>query len=70
MTLATDRAHRSGQDKFVFVYHLICAGSVEEKIQALQARKANLAQAVLDNGGASTRLRLDESDLRELFTPL
>src|SRR3546814_10713094 len=37
---ATDRAHRIGQDKPVFVYKLICAGTVEEKIQALQDRKS------------------------------
>jgi SNF2 family DNA or RNA helicase len=36
---ATDRAHRIGQDKPVFVYKLIATGSVEEKIVAL-ARKA------------------------------
>jgi superfamily II DNA or RNA helicase len=66
---ATDRAHRIGQDKPVFVYRLICAGTVEEKIQAMQGRKAELARAVLE-GGASTRLRFDENDLRELFAPL
>ncbi len=66
---ASDRAHRIGQDKPVFVYRLICAGTVEEKIQAMQARKADLARAVLE-GGASTRLRFDEADLAELFAPL
>ncbi|MBL8463284.1 MAG: DEAD/DEAH box helicase, partial [Thauera sp.] len=29
---ATDRAHRIGQDKPVFVFKLVCAGSIEEKI--------------------------------------
>ena len=67
---ATDRAHRIGQDKPVFVYRLICTGTVEEKIQALQARKADLAAAVLDGGGSSERLRFDETDLAELFAPL
>ncbi|MBB5207730.1 DEAD/DEAH box helicase [Chiayiivirga flava] len=63
---ATDRAHRIGQDKPVFVYKLICAGTVEEKIVALQSRKADLATAVLE-GGSTQRLRFDESDLDELF---
>jgi len=66
---ATDRAHRIGQDKPVFVYKLICRGTVEEKIQALQGRKAELAQAVLE-GGSSQSLRFDEGDLGELFAPL
>ena len=67
---ATDRAHRIGQDKPVFVYRLICAGTVEEKIQAMQGRKAELARAVLDGGGATTQLRFNETDLAELFAPL
>ncbi len=67
---ATDRAHRIGQDKPVFVYKLIASGTVEEKIQAMQGRKAELAHAVLEGGGASTKLRFDEDDLRELFAPL
>lgn len=66
---ATDRAHRMGQDKPVFVYKLICAGTVEEKILAMQARKAELARAVLE-GGSSRALRFDERDLAELFAPL
>jgi SNF2 family DNA or RNA helicase len=45
---ATDRAHRIGQDKPVFVYKLIVAGSVEEKILDLQARKKALADALFD----------------------
>ncbi|TAM59753.1 MAG: DEAD/DEAH box helicase [Rhodanobacter sp.] len=67
---ATDRAHRIGQDKPVFVYRLICAGTVEEKIQAMQGRKAELARAVLEGGGATQQLRFNESDLAELFAPL
>ena len=67
---ATDRAHRIGQDKPVFVYRLICAGTVEQKIQTMQGRKAELARAVLEGGGATTQLRFNEADLAELFAPL
>ncbi|MCB1569287.1 MAG: DEAD/DEAH box helicase, partial [Xanthomonadales bacterium] len=63
------RAHRIGQDKPIFVYKLICAGTVEEKIQAMQERKAELARAVLE-GGSSTALRFDEADLAELSGPI
>ena len=66
---ATDRAHRIGQDKPVFVYKLIARGSVEEKIQQLQQAKANLAKGVLD-GGSQGQWQLDEEDLAALFAPL
>ncbi len=36
---ATDRAHRIGQTKKVFVYRLITSGTVEEKIMKLKDRK-------------------------------
>ena len=52
---ATDRAHRIGQDKPVFVYKLIVAGSVEEKIAQLQAKKAALAAGVLGRRRRSRR---------------
>jgi len=63
---ATDRAHRIGQDKPVFVYKLIASGTVEEKIQALQQRKAALAQAVLE-GGTREQLSFSEEDVEALF---
>ena len=48
---ASDRAHRMGQDKPVFVYKLIAAGSIEEKILEMQAKKAALADAVMSEDG-------------------
>jgi len=65
---ATDRAHRIGQDKPVFVYKLICTGTVEEKIQLMQQRKADLAKALLE-GGTRSALQFDESDIEALFAP-
>ena len=43
---ATDRAHRIGQDKPIFVYKLLTEETVEEKILALQQKKQSLADAL------------------------
>ncbi|UPG86107.1 DEAD/DEAH box helicase [Luteibacter aegosomatis] len=66
---ASDRAHRIGQDKPVFVYRLIVAGTVEERIEELKVRKADLADAVLEGGGTRERLSFDENDLDALLAP-
>jgi hypothetical protein len=65
---ATDRAHRIGQDKNVFVYKLIVSGSVEEKILELQQRKRQLHQAVLGTGQLAELFT--KEDLTNLFAPL
>jgi len=44
---AIDRAHRIGQTRQVFAYRLICHNTVEEKIAALQQRKKELSDAIL-----------------------
>jgi superfamily II DNA or RNA helicase len=63
---AVDRAHRIGQDRPVMVYRLIAEDTIEEKVVALQARKAALVDAVLDDGDLfSTALTAD--DLRDLL---
>jgi SNF2 family DNA or RNA helicase len=64
---ATDRAYRIGQTKPVFSYHLFAAGSVEERILALQRSKKNVADAVLGQGTVSS---LTEDDVDVLFAPL
>jgi SNF2 family DNA or RNA helicase len=66
---ATDRAHRIGQTKSVFVYKLIAAGSIEERIVALQEKKAALAASVL-SGDAEGEIKFSEADLASLFAPL
>ncbi|MEY2690498.1 MAG: hypothetical protein RL375_4698 [Pseudomonadota bacterium] len=43
---ATDRAHRIGQNQTVFVYKLVAEGTLEERILALQERKAELARGL------------------------
>ena len=45
---ASDRAHRIGQKRSVFIYKLIAADTVEERIIQLQQRKAELAGLAFD----------------------
>jgi superfamily II DNA or RNA helicase len=48
---ASDRAHRIGQTKSVFVYKMIAADTVEERILELQERKAELASIAFSESG-------------------
>jgi superfamily II DNA or RNA helicase len=60
---AADRAHRIGQTNAVFVYRLIAQNTVEEKIAALQARKAALGHYVdqqAQHTGAQFSVQLEE----------
>jgi SNF2 family DNA or RNA helicase len=63
---ATDRAHRIGQDKPVFVYKFIARNTVEERILELQTRKRALAAALLEERPDATAA-LEASDLDFLF---
>ncbi|WP_211361502.1 DEAD/DEAH box helicase, partial [Ideonella azotifigens] len=68
---ATDRAHRLGQTQTVFVYKLVADGTLEERILAMQARKAELARSVQGAADAEdTSARLSEADLNWLLQPL
>jgi superfamily II DNA or RNA helicase len=63
---AVDRTHRIGQTRHVMVYRLISAGTIEEKVAALAARKAKLFSSVIDSDGAfSSSLTAD--DIRSLL---
>ena len=66
---ATDRAHRIGQDKPVFVYKLIAEDTIEDRILALQKSKQALAESIYDEAG-STSSQLTADDLKELFRPI
>jgi superfamily II DNA or RNA helicase len=63
---ATDRAHRIGQDKPVFVYKLIAQGTVEEKIMQLQADKHALVTQLYTENSVSAS-QLSSADLEALF---
>ena len=55
---ATDRAHRIGQEKTVFVHIFICAGTLEDHIDELLAAKRQLADEVIA-GGESFLLKMN-----------
>jgi hypothetical protein len=61
---ASDRAHRIGQTKSVFVYKLIATDTVEERILELQQRKAELASIAFQEGGG---LAFNAEDIDFLF---
>jgi SNF2 family DNA or RNA helicase len=63
---ASDRAHRIGQTKPVFVYKLIAADTVEERILDLQERKAALASLAF-GGEAAGAPAMDAGDVEYLF---
>ncbi len=65
---ATDRAHRIGQKKKVYVVKLIASGSVEEKVLALQRRKQALIAATVSTTDAAIVEKLTTEDLEELLS--
>ncbi len=67
---AIDRAHRIGQDKPVFVYKLVTANSIEERMLAMQARKRALADGVYSKKTDGEASLLNAETLKELFAPL
>lgn len=65
---ATDRSHRIGQGKPVFVYKLITDDSIESKIQQLHRTKLALVEGLLSEGDVE-RLELDETTIDYLLAP-
>lgn len=63
---ATDRAYRIGQERNVYVYKLICEGTLEERIDMLIDRKKNLQQQIL-GGGEAWLTEMSDSELFNLI---
>jgi SNF2 family DNA or RNA helicase len=63
---ATDRVHRMGQKNKVIVYKLITEGTIEDKIQELQAKKRTLLAEMIDIDSMEDKeINIDE--LRKLL---
>jgi SNF2 family DNA or RNA helicase len=63
---ATDRAHRIGQTRVVTSYKLVCSGTVEERVLALQDEKRALLAGVFEASDAVAE-KISLADLRSLM---
>ena len=61
---ATDRVYRFGQRKHVYVHSLICAGTLEERIDELLDSKRELAAKVIAGGSEDWLGDLDLGAIR------
>lgn len=63
---AVDRVHRIGQKSTVFVYRMVTAGTIEERIQSLQASKRDLFDRLVGGLGGDFDLSQHFTSLQEL----
>ncbi|MGA3007397.1 MAG: DEAD/DEAH box helicase [Opitutaceae bacterium] len=64
---AVDRVHRIGQTNTVFVYRMVTAGTIEERIQALKAAKKDLFDKLVGGLGGDFDLSQHFSSLQSLI---
>jgi SNF2 family DNA or RNA helicase len=64
---AVDRVHRIGQTNTVFVYRMVTAGTIEERIQALKADKKTLFDRVVGDMSGDFDLGRHFQSLRQLI---
>jgi SNF2 family DNA or RNA helicase len=63
---ASDRAHRIGQTRVVQVHRMICAGTIEERIDELIEAKRGLATSIVDRGVETALSELSDDELVDL----
>ncbi|MCB0020767.1 MAG: DEAD/DEAH box helicase, partial [Anaerolineales bacterium] len=66
---ATDRVHRIGQDKTVYVYRIMVEGTLEERIDRLLANKRGMADRIVGEAMKQER-SWTKDELIELLKPL
>lgn len=66
---ACDRIYRVGQKKDVHIHRMITVGTVEERIQQLQAKKLELAHGILTGAQKIAATGLSLEDLKMIFMP-
>ena len=65
---AVDRVHRIGQTNTVFVYRMVTAGTIEERIQVLKTSKKDLFEKLIGGLGGDFDRSQHFSSLRSLVT--
>lgn len=65
---AVDRVHRIGQTKTVFVYRMVTAGTIEERIQELKESKRDLFDKLVGGLGGDFDLSQHFTSLQDLVT--
>lgn len=66
---ATDRVHRIGQDKGVFVYRILVQGTLEEWIDSLLTTKRKMAEQIVGAAG-ERQLHWTREELIEILRPV
>jgi len=66
---ATDRVHRIGQEKTVYIYNLATIGTLEEKIISLLDKKRNLSDKVIGSA-AKQKMKWSRDEMLDLLKPL
>jgi len=64
---ATDRAHRIGQKKSVYVMKMIASDTIEEKVLDLQRRKQAVISATVSTSDEAVMSRLSVADIAALL---
>ncbi len=65
---ATDRAHRIGQKKSVYVMKMIASGTIEERILALQKKKESVISATVSTTDSAVMEKLSAEDIASLLS--
>jgi superfamily II DNA or RNA helicase len=63
---ATDRAYRIGQNRNVLVHKFVCAGTVEDKIDAMIEAKKSLSDDLLSGSGEINLTEMKDDELLRL----
>jgi superfamily II DNA or RNA helicase len=65
---ATDRAHRLGQKKTVYIYKLICSRSIEDRVLQLAGQKEALAGRLLGSEGGAAAKKISQEEVLALLS--